>query len=321
MAMIDPRGRVAPAGRRRARWCALCGAEYVAGVAECVDCLVALVEQPPLRPTTSATRTASRSPTSTTTSTPRSGSPIDRVLADAGIVHAWEGTTLVVAPYDEDEVDRLLDGAADEVETRRHRRRPARRGRRAGRLRPGRLGRRPPRRPRRAARGRGHRPRLRRERRPRRAGRRRGAGRRDRRRHRVPRPARAGRATSPTGSTPSRPSATSSSPPTGWSTTRLDTEGVLAAVDASRAIEAMSVPFGFCAAGLGGARRPGRRAAPAARGRDRARRRRRRHRDGDAASGPPCAPSSDQRSRRWNSEGSPSRRASAWARLRTPSAL
>jgi hypothetical protein len=38
---------------------------------------------------------------------------VERVLADAGIALAWDGTSLVVAPYDSEEVDQLLDGAAD----------------------------------------------------------------------------------------------------------------------------------------------------------------------------------------------------------------
>src|SRR4051812_45995451 len=34
---------------RVTRWCVLCGAEYVAGVLECADCLVPLSDRQPLR--------------------------------------------------------------------------------------------------------------------------------------------------------------------------------------------------------------------------------------------------------------------------------
>jgi hypothetical protein len=46
MSQMDTRGSGPPG----TRWCALCRTEYVAGVIECADCLVTLVDAPPLTP-------------------------------------------------------------------------------------------------------------------------------------------------------------------------------------------------------------------------------------------------------------------------------
>jgi hypothetical protein len=114
MSMIDPRGeggKAQPTGG--AVWCALCGAQYLAGTANCVDCLVPLVENPPLSPDDIADDEGEQIAYEYDDLEAEERFVIDRVLADAGIVHAWEGTSLVVAPYDSDEVDRILDAAAD----------------------------------------------------------------------------------------------------------------------------------------------------------------------------------------------------------------
>lgn len=114
MSMIDPRGQgKGPAGAG-GRWCALCGAEYLAGVSECADCLIPLVEHPPLGTDDVGDDSGEQIAYEYEDLDTEDRFVIDRVLADAGIVHAWEGATLVVAPYDEDEVDRLLDAAAED---------------------------------------------------------------------------------------------------------------------------------------------------------------------------------------------------------------
>jgi hypothetical protein len=113
MSMIDPRGQGGGPGKANSQWCALCGAEYVGAVAECADCLVPLVENPPLAVDDVGDDAGEQIAYEYDDLDADARFIIDRVLADAGIVHAWEGTSLVVAPYDSEEVDRLLDAAAD----------------------------------------------------------------------------------------------------------------------------------------------------------------------------------------------------------------
>jgi hypothetical protein len=116
MSMIDPRGQGGGPGGQDSLWCALCGAEYLQGVAVCAECLVTLVENPPLKSEDIGDEDGEQIAYEYEDLDATDRFAIDRVLADAGVVHAWEGTTLVVAPYDEHEVDQLLDGAADPVE-------------------------------------------------------------------------------------------------------------------------------------------------------------------------------------------------------------
>jgi hypothetical protein len=113
MSMIDPRGQGGGPGKAGTMWCALCGTEYAGAVVECADCLVPLVEHPPLGVDDVGDESGEQIAYEYDDLDAEGRFVIDRVLADAGIVHAWEGTSLVVAPYDSDEVDRLLDAAAD----------------------------------------------------------------------------------------------------------------------------------------------------------------------------------------------------------------
>lgn len=121
MPMLSPQGddesRTQAGGAAGAglQWCALCGSEYLAGVAACADCLVPLVDNPPLPPAEIGDEDGEQIAYEYDDLPAEDRFAIDRVLATAGIVHAWEGTTLVVAPYDEDEVDRLLDAAAGRI--------------------------------------------------------------------------------------------------------------------------------------------------------------------------------------------------------------
>jgi hypothetical protein len=112
----EPRTQAGGAAGAGLQWCALCGSEYLAGVAACADCLVPLVDNPPLPGSEVGDEEGEQIAYEYDDLDADGRFAIDRVLAGAGIVHAWEGTTLVVAPYDEDEVDRLLDAAADEMD-------------------------------------------------------------------------------------------------------------------------------------------------------------------------------------------------------------
>ena len=111
MSQTDTRGSGPPG----VRWCALCRSEYLAGVAECADCLVPLVDHPPLRPEEVGDEDGDQLAYELDDLDAEGRLAIDRELAMKGVVHAWEGTTLVVAPWDEDEVDVVL-GGADDVE-------------------------------------------------------------------------------------------------------------------------------------------------------------------------------------------------------------
>src|SRR5688500_6104239 len=118
MPMLSPRGddesRTQAGGAMGAglQWCALCGSEYLAGVAACADCLVPLVDTPPLPVDEVGDEEGEQIAYEYDDLDAEGRFAIDRVLAGAGIVHAWDATTLVVAPYDEEEVDRQLDAAA-----------------------------------------------------------------------------------------------------------------------------------------------------------------------------------------------------------------
>jgi hypothetical protein len=107
---MDTRGAGAPG----LRWCALCRSEYVAGVLECTECAVVLVDAPPLTPEEVGDEDGDQIAYELDDVDAPERFAIDRELADHGIVHAWDGTTLVVAPWDEAEVDRVLHGDHEE---------------------------------------------------------------------------------------------------------------------------------------------------------------------------------------------------------------
>lgn len=104
MTQTDTRG----AGGPGMRWCALCGAQYTEAVLECAACAVMLVDAPPLRPDEIGDEAGEQLAYELDDVEAAERFAIDRQLAEAGIVHAWDGTTLVVAPWDEAEVDRVL---------------------------------------------------------------------------------------------------------------------------------------------------------------------------------------------------------------------
>ncbi|MBA2282654.1 MAG: hypothetical protein H0W25_15700 [Acidimicrobiia bacterium] len=111
MGIIDERGQGGrPGDATGLRWCALCAAEYVPGVEVCVDCVVPLVDQPPLRADDIGDEEGEQLAYEFDDLAPADRLGLDRELAAAGVVHAWDGTTLLIAPYDEAEVDAVLGG-------------------------------------------------------------------------------------------------------------------------------------------------------------------------------------------------------------------
>jgi hypothetical protein len=95
------------------RWCVLCGSEYVAGVLECADCLVPLVDDQPVAAEQVGDEDEAQLAYELDELAATDRFDLDRRLADAGIVHAWDGESLIVREADEKAVDRLVDEVAD----------------------------------------------------------------------------------------------------------------------------------------------------------------------------------------------------------------
>jgi hypothetical protein len=98
-------------------WCPQCGAEYVAGVQECADCLVPLVDTKPLTPEEVGDDGGDQLAYELEDYDPDARVLLDGMLTTAAIRHAWQGSTLVVRAIDEAQVDELvahLDQEEDE---------------------------------------------------------------------------------------------------------------------------------------------------------------------------------------------------------------
>ena len=97
------------------RWCLLCGAEYVAGVLECADCLVPLSDRQPLRIDELGGDEDEQIAYEFDELEAHARLAIDELFWSSGIAHAWDGTSLIVRPDDEEEADRLIDEADREA--------------------------------------------------------------------------------------------------------------------------------------------------------------------------------------------------------------
>ena len=93
------------------RWCLLCGAEYVGGVLECADCLVPLSDRRPLTIDELVGEDDESIAYDFDELEPIQRLTIDEAFAEAGIAHAWDGTSLVVREEDEEAADRIIDEA------------------------------------------------------------------------------------------------------------------------------------------------------------------------------------------------------------------
>jgi hypothetical protein len=93
------------------RWCLLCGAEYVAGVLECADCLVPLSDRQPLRLEELGGEEDEQVAYDFDELEPYGRLAIDELFWTNGIAHAWDDTSLVVRAEDEEQSDRLIDEA------------------------------------------------------------------------------------------------------------------------------------------------------------------------------------------------------------------
>ena len=97
------------------RWCLLCGAEYVAGVLECADCLVPLSDRQPLRIDELGGDEDEQIAYEFDELEAHARLAIDELFWSNGIAHAWDGTSLIVRPDDEEEADQLIDEADREA--------------------------------------------------------------------------------------------------------------------------------------------------------------------------------------------------------------
>ena len=93
------------------RWCLLCGAEYVAGVLECADCFVPLSDRQPLRIDELGGDEDEQVAYEFDELEAHARLVIDELFWSNGVAHAWDGTSLIVRPEDEEEADRLIDEA------------------------------------------------------------------------------------------------------------------------------------------------------------------------------------------------------------------
>jgi hypothetical protein len=97
--------------RRMTKWCVLCGAEYVAGVLECADCLVPLSDRQPLRLEELGDDDSEQVEYEFDELEPLGRLAIDELFSTNGIPHAWAETSLVVRAEDEEQADGIIDAA------------------------------------------------------------------------------------------------------------------------------------------------------------------------------------------------------------------
>jgi hypothetical protein len=93
------------------RWCLLCGAEYVAGVLECADCLVPLSDHQPLGLEELGGEEDEQVAYDFDELEPMGRLAIDELFRANGIAHTWEDTSLIVRVDDEQRADALIDEA------------------------------------------------------------------------------------------------------------------------------------------------------------------------------------------------------------------
>jgi hypothetical protein len=90
-------------------WCFQCGAEYEAGVVECLECGVGLVPEPPVAPEEVGGEDEEQLAYEFHDWAYESRRMLDQLLTARGIVHAWQGASMIVRADDEDAVDGLVE--------------------------------------------------------------------------------------------------------------------------------------------------------------------------------------------------------------------
>lgn len=93
------------------KWCLLCGGEYVAGVLECDECLVPLSDRRPLSLEELGGDDEEQIAYDFDEQDNMQRLHVDELFWANGIAHAWDGSSLVVRPEDEERADELIDAA------------------------------------------------------------------------------------------------------------------------------------------------------------------------------------------------------------------
>ena len=90
-------------------WCFQCGAEYQADVAECVECGVATVPEPPTEAIDVGTDDEQQLAYEFHSWAHEARAMLDSLLTGAKLAHAWQGATLIIREDDEAAVDALVE--------------------------------------------------------------------------------------------------------------------------------------------------------------------------------------------------------------------
>ncbi len=92
-------------------WCFQCGQEYVEGVELCVECGVATIDRLPTPAEMVGDETDTQIAYELHEWSPEGRLAVETLLLDGGVVHGWQGPTLIVREADETVVDALIDRA------------------------------------------------------------------------------------------------------------------------------------------------------------------------------------------------------------------
>ncbi len=90
-------------------WCFQCGAEYESTVAECIECGVGLVPEPPLAPEEVGADDEEQLAYEFHDWSFESRRMLDQLLTSRSVAHAWQGATMIVRAADESVVDELVE--------------------------------------------------------------------------------------------------------------------------------------------------------------------------------------------------------------------
>src|SRR5690606_32784497 len=90
-------------------WCFQCGSHYAPGVEVCIECGVGLVEEPPTPVQDVGDVDEEQLAYEFHDWSFESRRMLDQLLTGRGILHAWQGASMIVRAADEDAVDELVD--------------------------------------------------------------------------------------------------------------------------------------------------------------------------------------------------------------------
>ncbi|MDH3706849.1 MAG: hypothetical protein OES57_12335 [Acidimicrobiia bacterium] len=91
------------------RWCFQCGAAYVADVSDCLECGVGLVDEQPTSVDDLSEQGVEQLAYELHEWSFESRRMVDQLLTARGLVHSWQGASLLVLELDEEPVDALIE--------------------------------------------------------------------------------------------------------------------------------------------------------------------------------------------------------------------